>query len=154
MRLELVRHAYLSEYTLGTLITPDMSMATIERPWIPHEDGPGGWIRKSCVQDGSYTVEPHDSEDFPNTFALVNEDLGVYHYSKPAGQSWGRTAILIHRGNWVKNVVGCIAVGRSHGRLENERAVISSTSAMNILREILGREAHELVIRPTNGTAE
>src|SRR5690606_41150400 len=60
------------------------------------------------------------SSDLPNTYALVNEALGVYYQQRPAGQTWGRTAILIHVGNFVSDVIGCVAVGMSHGGTRSE----------------------------------
>lgn len=154
MNLELVRHSYLDEFTLGALKTPEFRLATIERPWLPNPDGLGGMVSESCVPDGPYQLIPHDSEDFPGTFALVAHYLGVYYQGRPEGQTWGRTAILIHVGNYVHDVEGCIAVGMSHGRLEGQRAVRRSRGAMDRLRELLGRERHQLHIRPTRGTEE
>lgn len=154
MRLELVRHAYLPSCTLGWLHTPDFKVATIERPWIRNDLGPGGVQSMSCVEDGFYFVRPHNSERFPKTFALVNDDVGVYYRTKPVGQAWGRTAILIHVGNVVSDVQGCIAVGMRHGELRGDAAVLRSREAMAKLNILLGDEHHELEIRPAHGTAE
>jgi hypothetical protein len=98
------------------------------------------------VPDGDYSIIPHNSPKFPNTYALINADLGVYYQpiDKPSGQAWGRTAILIHTGNFVSDVVGCIAVGETHGG----KSVVRSREAMGQLRTILGRERHTLHIHP------
>lgn len=154
MNIELVRQAYLPDATLGWLVVEELKLATIERPWLENPEGPGGKLRESCVPDGLYTLRPHDSKSYPNTYALINEALGVYYQQRPAGQAWGRTAILIHQGNWVRNVIGCIAVGLNHGEMSSEPAVINSLHAMNKLREALGRKWHTLLIRPTTGTLE
>lgn len=154
MIVEIVRYAYLTDCTLGTLQAGALRLATIERPWLPNPDGQGGLLSRSCVPDGTYELRPHDSERFPGTYALVNETLGVYYQTRPAGQTWGRTAILIHVGNRVKDVIGCVAVGLEHGELYGSRAVLSSRQAMEQLRGMLGRNYHELVIRPTRGTSE
>lgn len=154
MQLTLIRHAYLPTHTLGTLHFGQQALATIERPWKPNPAGPGGVPRESCVPDGPYRVIPHTSERFPNTYALVNEQLGVHYQQLPPGQSYGRTAILIHVGNRVRDVIGCIAVGLEHGTLAGEPAVLSSTIALNILRQALGRAEHSLIIRPVAGTQE
>lgn len=154
MRLELVRHAYLPDYTLGWLKTPEFALATIERPWIPHPAGPGGQRGVSCVPDGAYALRPHDSAKFPETYALLNPNCGVWYHSCPAGQEWGRTAILIHVGNRVRDLLGCIAVGMGHGQVYGSQGVLQSKVAMDQLRELLGRGHHELVIRPTRGTIE
>ena len=105
--------------------------------------------RQSCVPIGSYRVIPHHSVNFPNTYALVNHELGVWYqpYEIPAGQKWGRSAILIHVGNRVRNVIGCIAVGKEHGELGGEPAVLRSRLAMRELDQILNRQSHTLIIQ-------
>lgn len=149
MKLILFR-TYSPAATLGRLRPDDggWELQTIERPWIENPDGPGGMIRHSCVPEGRYIVRPHDSSRFPGTYVLENADLCVYCYTRPDNQTWGRTAILIHAGNTVRDVVGCIAVGMLDGALGNQPAVLHSRVAMRLLREKLGREeTHELEIR-------
>jgi hypothetical protein len=92
-------------------------------------------------------VRPHHSARFPNTYALVNEALGVYYQTRPAGQKWGRTAILIHVGNFVTDVIGCIAVGTGH---DSYSSVVSSRVAMDKLRAALGNEEHGILIHPAS----
>lgn len=146
---------YLPDMTLGRLYVGEDVYATIERPWIANVDGPGGVLRESCVPDGDYRLIPHESSRFPGTYALINEQLGVWYQQRPAGQSWGRTAILIHSGNWVRNVIGCIAIGMQHGRLGDQRAVIDSARAMREIRAALGRtDEHRLRIIAMHGTVE
>ena len=147
----LERFAYLRKATIGWLYIGELRLATIERPWIPSRAGIGGTPRESCIPDGIYTVRPHTSKKFPNTYALINESLGVDYQQRPAGQSWGRTAILIHIGNTVDDVVGCIAVGLDHGF--GYINVTNSRLAMGKLREHLGRTNSLIEIRPT-GTQE
>jgi hypothetical protein len=154
VRVELHRYAYLPEHTLGRLYAGSGSWPTIERPWIANQAGRGGVLRESCVPDGEYRLIPHDSQRFPGTYALVNESLGVWYQTRPSGQTWGRTAILIHVGNRVLDVVGCIAIGKAFGELQGDRAVLNSGAAMNELRGLLGRTEHTLVIRPLTGTVE
>src|SRR5690554_5983442 len=96
MNLTLVRHAYLPTCTLGELVAGDLVLATIERPWLPNPEGRGGRPMVSCVPDGYYRLIPHESKKFGDCWALINEALGVYYQQRPAGQTWGRTAILIH----------------------------------------------------------
>lgn len=153
MILTLTRYAYLDTHTQGRLSFNGSELATIERPWIPNPDGRGGVLSQSCVPDGTYRLIPHDSARFPGTYALINHELGVYYQMRPHGQSWGRTAILIHVGNLARDVIGCIAVGIMEGSLEGEHAVLSSRVAMDRLRAALGREEHTLVIEPA-GTRE
>lgn len=104
--------------------------------------------RRSCVPFGEYSVRPHHSVNFPNTYAIVNHSLGVYYQPGdiPQGKK-GRSAILIHVGNRVRDVIGCIAIGKEHGTLGGEPAVLRSTLAMKELDALLKRQAHILVIQ-------
>jgi hypothetical protein len=159
MNLTLIRHAYLSTATLGYLYVAHFKLATLEEGWAPDPDGPGGQKREagkreSCVPDGLYRLEPHDGTRLKNVWALVNPELGVYHWSVPAGQKYGRTVICIHGGATVLDILGCILVGMSHGRQEGRDAVLESYAALTQLRGLLGRESHSLEIRPIRGTQE
>lgn len=157
MNLTLVRFAYMEQRTLGWLYGEGgLKLATIERPWLPNPAGPGGRRQMSCIEDGAYEVRPHTSDKFPDTFALANPALGVYWQPGdiPVGQLWGRSAILIHGGNTVQNVIGCIAVGLTHGMMLGEPAVLASQIALGKLRTALGKGTHRLTVRPTMGTQE
>lgn len=134
--------------TLGRLHAGAMTFATIERPWIENTTGGGGMPRQSCVPPGVYQLSPWDSVNFPDTFILTNPNLGVYRQPGdiPKGQSWGRSAILIHQGSRVKDVIGCIAIGLEQGKLQSEPAVLRSALALKALNKILGRGTHVLEI--------
>lgn len=161
MDLTLVRWAYASTFTLGTLyVGGGIELATLERPWIPDPDtdtGLAGKEQVSCVPDGEYILRPHVSEKYPAdawAYALINPELGVYYQPGdiPPGQKYGRSAILIHIANYLGQLRGCIAPGRKHN-FTVEPTVQDSTVAMNTLRIALGDTAtHRLTIRPTSGT--
>lgn len=148
MKLVLTRISDDGVRTLGNLVVGDRIFATVERPWIPSPDHRGGLNRKSCVPPGTYRIIPHHSVNFPNTYALTNPELDVYYQpgDVPKGKK-GRTAILIHVGNRVRDVIGCIAVGMEHGTLGGEPAVLRSGLAMRELDKILARQSHTLTIQ-------
>lgn len=161
MNITLVRHSYGKTETLGYLFVGGQIFATLEEPWSNDPDGPGGQRREggkheSCVPDGVYVLKPHNSAKYPNTWALVNHDLGVYHLPGdiPPGQKWGRSAILIHSGNVPSDTQGCLLVGMRHGWIEGQNAVLESRNALEQLRAALGTEEIYLQIRPTAGTGE
>lgn len=159
MNLSLVRHAYLPQATLGRLFVGNLILATLEEPWIADPAGPGGQRREpgkkeSCVPDGVYSLIRHSTPHFPNTWALSNAALGVYHLAVPAGLLYGRSAILLHAGNTTEDTLGCILVGRRHGRLDNKDSILESRAGMEDLRSALGGDQHTLTIRPTAGTCE
>lgn len=135
--------------TTGVLQAGGRLFATIERPWLPNAAGLGGTPRKSCVPPGVYQVSPWHSANFPETYILTNPDLGVYRQPGdiPKGQTWGRSAILAHVANRVRDVIGCIGVGMEHGELGGEPAVLRSVMAMRELNRILNRGSHTLEIQ-------
>ena len=147
----LIRHAYLPACTLGWLQYHGMRVATIERPWIPVQEHRGGKVRESCVPDGKYQLIRHSSEKFPDVFALINEELDVRY--QPSSKA-GRAAILIHKGNAVGDVIGCIAVGMAHGRLGGQPAVLRSAEALDELRAAFAGGIPALLIRATRGTSQ
>lgn len=148
MNILLRRYAGDGERTTGILQVDGHEFASMERPWLPNPNGPGGLPRKSCVPAGVYQVDPWHSVNFPETYIVTNPQLGVYRQPGdiPNGQAWGRSAILIHVGNFVRSVIGCIAVGMEHGHIGGEPAVLRSVMAMRELNKLLNRGSHALEI--------
>src|SRR5690349_5576149 len=89
-----------ADCTLGLLFAGDLSLVSIERPWVPAPDSRGGTKGISCVPPGLYQLVGHNSDAHPMTWALVNEDLDVAHFPKPGDAGGVRTAVLIHPANW------------------------------------------------------
>lgn len=161
MNILLIRHAYLPTATLGWMQAGSLKLATLEEPWRRDPDGPGGQRREgaldeSCVEDGEYQLVPHDGARQRDVWALVNPSNGVYRQPGdiPAGQRWGRSAILIHAGNSTSDIEGCICVGKRHGWELGKPWIYESAVALQALRDVLKRDTHQLTIRATHGTAE
>jgi len=160
VNLSLVRHAYLTNVTLGTLFVGGLKLATLEEGWKADPDGPGGQRREaplveSCVPDGTYVLRPHVSQKYPQgVYALVNQALGVWYQDRPLGQRWGRQAILIHTGNHTDHIEGCILVGMRHAFIDGRWNVLESRVAFGALKDLLGSDMHSIHIRPTAGTTE
>ena len=150
MRMVLNRFSYGPTETEGILVCPPLApLYTLEQPWVADERSPAGVGYQSCVPDGLYALIPHVRGNGRRTYCLVNEALRVY-YEKPEG--YGRYKCLIHKGNVVSDTQGCVLPGEKRGILSGERAVLSSTRAMDALIEVLGfEEGHELLIRPALG---
>ena len=51
----------------------------------------------SCIPTGEYTCKPYSSEKYPNTWQVMDVT--------------GRSLILIHKGNFLLDIRGCIAIG-------------------------------------------
>lgn len=129
--------------TLGLLFAGDLSLCTIERPWIPAADPArdrGGLKNLSCVPPGLYRLERHNSETHPLTYALVNHELDVVHYEgDDHDPDEDRATCLLHVANYVHNVIGCIGPG-TRAELDPKfgYCVRESRKAMELLRRQLG----------------
>ena len=92
--MKLTRFVSAEDRTIGRLDYDDETFWTVERPWQDNKPF------VSCIPDGTYPMRRHDSPKFgKNTWEI----FGVP----------GRTYILIHIGNWSRDVVGCVALGSS-----------------------------------------
>lgn len=154
----IIRFDYGPRCTRGYLYCGDLRLVTLEEPWTPDPDGPGGQRKEpghyeSCIPDGIYHLLPHNTEKYPNVWRLSNPLLGVYGEPKPAGQKWGREAILIHSGNVLDHTLGCILVGLDFDGPERIKGG-TSRIALEKLRGVLGSGPDQLEIRPTMGTSE
>lgn len=157
MDLELLRFAYCPENTQGRLYLADSSWWTIEQPWVRWEY-PGGKPFASCVPDGKYSLVPFLRPKGEQSFALINPALGVYFQKNDRpGARQGRYLCLIHAGNWVTDIEGCIVIGdnRMIDPERNEMMVTHSQRAMKVLVNLLGWvPGHTLTIRRTSGAVD
>ena len=121
--------------TLGLLFLADLSLVSLERPWVPSAECRGGTKGISCVPVGTYRLVRHNSDAHPMTWALVNEDLDVAHFQAPGDRRVLRTAVLLHPANWVFELRGCIAPGTRAGLGERGYQVYDSRKAMKMLQD-------------------
>lgn len=142
MQITLQRDLSTQNETLGRLVVNGRAWDSIERPWIATEDCPAGEPGRSCIPVGEYRLEAHSTEQHPKCWALVNQQLGVYHWpwEVPASKrAWARSVCLIHPANWASELRGCVALGK---RREKEPTgvwcVRDSRDAINELRSLLG----------------
>ncbi len=132
--LTLRREPPQPDCTLGLLTVGDLTLCTIERPWVPGV-GKGGAKGVSCVPPGTYRLVRHDTEAHPETWALVNEALDVVHLPGDSPSPHARTAVLIHAGNFPFESRGCVLPGVRAGKDEKGRPmVVSSRAAMSLIR--------------------
>lgn len=114
---------------------PDLDMWTIERPWANNQSG------ISCVPEGIYTLERHEPTSvslphgYSHTYAMVNHDLGVYHYNDTKGK---RSVCLFgHIANYPEEVRGCVGFGRTHIIHDNRLMITRSTDATTEMLDYL-----------------
>lgn len=123
MKVILLRYFSDDYCTLGMLSVQgvkDPILYTMERPWLNNEQ------EKSCIPSSVYKVKPYSSDKYPNVWEIQNVP--------------NRSKILIHAANYVHELKGCIAVGRSTGYLDYKgaplRAISSSKDAIQVLKEL------------------
>lgn len=144
MLIELNRFAYLTDCTRGVLNIGTHAFQTIERPWISFPDAAGGTPFESCIPDGEYRLRAYTRPSGKKAFIISNEEKGVFEQAAERPNGKGRYLILIHPGNTVADVVGCIAPGLTG----DDRFVGSSRAAMLKIIGLLEGYEHTIRIGP------
>ncbi len=102
--------------TFGHLLSDinEILCYTCELPWRQNQP------EISCIPCGVYQVEPYSSPLHPDVWHLMNVP--------------NRIAILIHQGNTILDVRGCICVGDSLGTVKDLPAVLHSIDTFKMLK--------------------
>ena len=146
--MHLERFNYGPTETEGYLwLDDDTFVYTLERPWVGGH--PGGTPFESCVPDGKYELIKHTRPNGDKVYALRNKKLGVYYTKDEMGDNEGRYLILIHSGNYVDDVVGCVAPGLARTIYNNRRMVASSKRAM---KKVMAKKHDSITIHSRCGT--
>jgi len=77
----------------------------------------------SSIPAQQYICERYKSTNHPNTFQVMNVP--------------GRTKILFHAGNFLRNTEGCILLGQYFGKLKNSRGTMNSGKTFERFMEIM-----------------
>lgn len=145
MNLILKRYAYMHSCTLGALGVGDHALFTIERPWIRHTEI-GGMPFQSCIPDGEYTMTPYTRPNGDDVYLISNPDLGVFVNAADRPDGVGRYKVEIHSGNWVDDIVGCIAPGLMYKiDYKGRHMVTSSRAAMRVILAELRQQLHHTI---------
>ena len=128
MNIKLVRYAYCHNVTLGGMAFDGQIYMTIERPWIKSLYS-GGEPFKSCIPEGRYRVKPFVRSRGTQALSLSNPELGVWVNRDDRDGENGRYEILLHSGNWVDDVVGCIAIGLDYKIDRRGRHMVTNSRA-------------------------
>lgn len=119
----LTRLVYEKEQTLGFLWDGlDKLACTLELEWADNEK------RISCIPKGIYKVVKRHSAKYGNHFHILDVP--------------DRDYILIHFGNFHRDILGCVLVGFTHSDIDGDgyRDVTSSRSKMEELNDLLPDE--------------
>jgi len=112
--VKLIRVVSTDKATFGNLIYKDIPLGvTLELPYKDNQTD------ISCIPMGTYEVEKYHSHKYPDVWKIKDVP--------------GRTDILIHIGNYLKDTHGCVLVATSF----NNDSISSSGVAFRKLRNIL-----------------
>ena len=104
---------------------------TLERPWKNNE------VNISCIPAGTYVCKRVMSPTHGNTFEVTNVP--------------GRTHVLFHKGNYLKNTLGCILVGEKFSGGIQHPFVEDSSGAFNeFLHLMYGQDEFLLHVKESN----
>lgn len=162
MIIRLKRFSYSRTETEGVLVMPNGELLnTIEQPWVPNPNGAkGGKPFHSCIPDGIYRLLPWKRPSGALVWLMFNPELGVHKLPSDHTFGYERDLCLWHVANFVTDIQGCVGPGRGRVIMRNrktgnyELSVASSSAAMRILEQHLGRSEHILSIEPTKGARD
>lgn len=142
----LERFAHTPHGVFGRLIVGDVSVFTVERPWLNNKQ------KESCIPEGTYPLRLRFSP------VVQRSSQGAFNDGWEIGEVPNRTFIMIHPGNNMYDVIGCVAVGLDLGFIRTSRspkamwAVTDSQAAFKKVMAALDKENEwEIVVRSVGG---
>ena len=104
-----------------------------------------------------YVMEPPWRDNRSNVSCIPVGDYDVDYLTKSASGKYkdcyhvrgvpDRFAILIHKGNTVRDTMGCMLPGVRVGKLGGKCAVLGSAQAMRKIHKLTGRKSFKLTVR-------
>ncbi len=143
MKAVLMRLNQSNDQILGVLQIFDdtdkvFEAKTLELPWLNNQQN------ISCIPAGSYLMKKRQSPKYKNHFHILELD---------GSEVKGRNYILIHHGNFKRDIRGCILVGIAHTDIDGDglRDVTSSRNTMNRLNNSVTLDTIPLTIIELEG---
>lgn len=118
--------------TLGELSVDDLTLFTLELPDLNDDGIEDNETRASCIADGIYPVIRHTSPKFGECFWVKEVP--------------GRSAILIHPGNYHWHTLGCILLGMNQKDMNND-GLIDNVSSKKAMSKLLKYDITEIEIK-------
>lgn len=146
----LERTSYDENRVRGVLIAGPNRFQTVEPPWLDNEPF------FSCVPEGAYMLEPHSTDKYPDTWALVGKEVG--HWPADGKK---RSVCVFHAGNSSLDTMGCILPGlegdsdrvyQSRAAMTGLRRYLKSLGGDELSLEIVNKQEEEAM--PEEITAE
>lgn len=138
--ITLQRFAYTPWGVFGRLVYGDFRAFSVERPWVDNK------ARESCIPDGTYKLQWYNSPKFGETWAVIGDTVSLF----PA-PGIARSAVLIHPGNTMDDLLGCIALGSTLGTVNGKWGVLNSKATVETFRSITKGKNLTLEITPALG---
>jgi hypothetical protein len=139
--VKLERFAYTPWGVFGRLVYGDFRAFSVERPWVNNV------AQQSCIPDGEYNLQWYNSPKHGPTWAVVGGTVSLFPEPGKA-----RAAVLIHVGNTMDDLLGCIALGSTLGTVNGKWAVLNSTATVNSFLSLTKGKSLQLSITPLTGT--
>ncbi len=115
---------YMKTCTVGFIVfESDLTLATLELPWLDNARN------VSCFGEGEYLVK-----------YMPRSASGKYTRVWHVQNVKGRTGILFHKGNFLRDTNGCVLVGLKHFVNNGTYAISSSANAFKRMRDELQQQ--------------
>lgn len=116
MKVELLR-TYEENQTIGSLLIDGVEFCkTLELKWADNANS------KSCIPEGTYKVVKR--------LAHPKRSYNHFHVLDVPNRSW----ILIHTGNYSRQILGCILVGSEHTDIDKDGLVDVKNSTVTLAK--------------------
>ena len=125
MHASLDRFAYSPMGAFGRLTVGEFQCFTVERPWQNNKPN------VSCIPEGVYPLKMRESPVIQRTSG------GAFSRGWEVTSVPNRSLIMLHVGNTMADVEGCIAVGAALGWVAGRWAVTDSRKTFTMLMEAL-----------------
>ena len=147
------RRAYWDIGTFGNIIFGDTTKFSLEHTYVGQHAPNAKPPIYTCLPEGDYTLEPHNSTAHPDTWALVNPVLKVYHYAfdRMPDDAW--TVCLLHPASLEAQLEGCIAQGRALAFVNGVLGLTGSVDTYTLLHDYI-KQTNDLELRIENATGE
>ena len=111
-----ITRKYRDDSTTGDMTYGDFECKTLELPWLDNQ------TNISCIPEGIYDCIKTVSGKFGECIAVQGVD--------------GRTYIRIHKGNFTRQILGCVLVGEKSYDFDGD-GIPDVTSSAKTLRKLL-----------------
>ncbi len=142
MMLTLRRDMSGPDVTLGVLEVGEHKLFTIEKPFVPNEQGgKAGAPFISCLPKGVYKLQAFKLPSGEKGYVVSNPSMDVFQmpYEVPKQRNGAcRARVTIRAANYAFEAVDAIGIGIQRQKTQLGWKLERSLDGMNILRTVLG----------------